>query len=72
MPDVQKQFMVTDDPVQLILEKAKQADVIVLGTTIQPVTSSVSLGPFADHILKEASLRRDRGQKRKTFAASGL
>ncbi len=55
MPDVQKQFIVTDDAAQLILEKAKQADVIVLGTTIQPVTSSVSLGPFADRILKEAS-----------------
>ena len=54
MPDVQKQFTVTDDPAQLILEKAKQADVIVLGTTIQPATSSVSLGPFADRILKEA------------------
>jgi glycosyltransferase involved in cell wall biosynthesis/nucleotide-binding universal stress UspA family protein len=55
MPDVQKQNMVTDDPVQSILKKAKKADVIVLGTTIQPLTSSVSLGPFADHILKEAS-----------------
>ena len=54
MPDVQKQFMVTDDAAQLILEKAKKADVIVLGTTIQPVTSSVSLGPFADRILNEA------------------
>jgi glycosyltransferase involved in cell wall biosynthesis len=54
MPDVQKQNMVTDDPVQLILKKAKKADVIVLGTTIQPVTSSVSLGPFADRILNEA------------------
>ena len=55
MPDVQKQFTVTDDAAQLILEKAKQADVIVLGTTVQPVTSSASLGPFADRILKEAS-----------------
>jgi len=54
MPDVQKQFTVTDDPAQLILEKAKQADVIVLGTTNQPATSSASLGPFADRILNEA------------------
>ena len=54
MPDVQKQNIVTDDPVQFILKKAKKADVIVLGTAVQPVTSSVSLGPFADRILKEA------------------
>ncbi|MFZ1043686.1 MAG: glucosyl-3-phosphoglycerate synthase [Anaerolineales bacterium] len=55
MPEVQKQFTVTDDAAQLILEKAKQADIIVLGTTIQPVKSSASLGPFADRILNEAS-----------------
>ncbi len=54
MPDVEKQFAVTDDAAKLILKKAKQADVIVLGTTNQPVTSSASLGPFADRILKEA------------------
>ena len=54
MPDVEKQFAVTDDAVRLILENAQKADVIILGTTSQPVTSSVSLGPFADRILREA------------------
>jgi len=54
MPEVQKQFTVTDDAVQLILKNSKDADVIILGTTSQPVTSSVSLGPFADYILREA------------------
>jgi len=54
MPEVQKQFTVTDDAAQLILENAKKADVIILGTTSQPVTSSVSLGQFADRILREA------------------
>jgi glucosyl-3-phosphoglycerate synthase len=54
MPDVQKQFAVTDDAAQLILDNASKADLIILGTTAQPVTSSVSLGPFADRILHEA------------------
>jgi glucosyl-3-phosphoglycerate synthase len=54
MPDVQKQFTVTDDPAQLIIDNAKRADVIILGATSQPVTSSASLGPFADRILREA------------------
>ena len=54
MPEVQKQFMVTDQPEQLILESARQADVIILGTTSQPLTSAISLGPFADRILNEA------------------
>ena len=54
MPDVQKQFTVTEDAAQLILESAKQADVILLGTTSQPLTSAASLGIFADRILNEA------------------
>ena len=54
MPDVQKRFAVTDDAAQLILDNAKQADIIILGTTSQPVTSSASLGAFADRILHEA------------------
>ena len=54
MPEVQKQFEVTDDSAQFILDHARQKDVIILGTTIQPLTSSVSLGPVADRILREA------------------
>ena len=54
MPDVQKQFVVTEDAAQLILENAQKADVIILGATSQPVTSSASLGPFADRILRQA------------------
>ena len=56
MPDVQKQFAVTDDAAQLILDNASKADVIILGTTAQPLTSSASLGPFADRILNESSV----------------
>ncbi|MCC7187371.1 MAG: glucosyl-3-phosphoglycerate synthase [Anaerolineales bacterium] len=55
MPEVQKQFEVTDDAAQVILNHAKQKDVIVLGTTLQPLTSTASLGPVADRILHEAN-----------------
>ncbi len=54
MPDVQKQIVITEDAAQLIIDNAKQADVIILGATSQPVTSSVSLGAFADRILRDA------------------
>ena len=53
--DVQTEFAVTDDAASLILEKAKDSDVIILGTTIQPLTSSASLGSVADRILREAT-----------------
>ena len=52
--DVQTQFEVTNDAASLILEKAKASDVIILGTTVQPLTSSASLGPVADRVLREA------------------
>ncbi|MDP1713134.1 MAG: glucosyl-3-phosphoglycerate synthase [Anaerolineales bacterium] len=54
MPDVQKQIVVTEDAAQSIIDNAKRADVIILGATSQPVTSSVSLGAFADRILRDA------------------
>src|SRR5258706_2686017 len=55
MPDVQKQFAVTDDAAQFILENGRNADVTILGSTYQSETSGVSLGHFADRILSEAS-----------------
>ena len=54
MPEVQKQFAVTDDAAQFILDNGQNAEVIILGTTSQPATTSVSLGHFADRILHEA------------------
>ncbi|MBN8579684.1 MAG: glucosyl-3-phosphoglycerate synthase [Anaerolineae bacterium] len=54
MPEVQKQFEVTEDAAQVILNHSKKADVIILGTTVQPITSSASLGPVADRLLREA------------------
>ena len=54
MPEVQKQFLVTEDAASSILESGQNADVLIVGTTSQPITSSASLGPFADRILHEA------------------
>lgn len=55
LTDVQTRFEVTDEPVEVILEHARKSDVIILGTTVQPITSSASLGPVADRLLREAS-----------------
>jgi glucosyl-3-phosphoglycerate synthase len=53
MADVQKRVRTTADPAQAILEEAASQDLIILGTTAQPMTSSISLGPVADRILQE-------------------
>jgi glucosyl-3-phosphoglycerate synthase len=54
LPEVQKQVEVTEDAAQVILQRAKHKDILVMGTTAQPRRSSVSLGPVADRILREA------------------
>jgi len=54
MPDVRKQFEVTEEAAEVILQNAKHSDVVVLGTTLQPMTSSASIKYVADRILHEA------------------
>lgn len=54
MPDVQKQFEVTEEAAEVILQHSQNADVVVLGTTLQPITSSASIKYVADRILHEA------------------
>lgn len=56
MPEVKKQFEVTDEAAEFILQNSKQNDVIVLGTTTaQSLTSPASLGYVADRVLRESS-----------------
>ncbi|MFT3890194.1 MAG: glucosyl-3-phosphoglycerate synthase [Anaerolineales bacterium] len=69
MPEVQMQSIVTDDPARLILENARKADVIIVGTTSQPVTSSISLGPFADRILHESPVAVIAVKSRQPFSS---
>lgn len=55
MPDVEKKFEVTEEAAQVILEHCKKADVVVLGTTLQPLTSPAAIKYVADRVLREAS-----------------
>jgi len=54
MPEVQKQYEVTEEAANLILEHCKTADLVILGTTLQPITSSAGIKYVADRILQEA------------------
>jgi len=55
MPEVKKHFEVTDDAADVILKHAKNADVVVLGSTSQPMRSPKPLGSVADRVLRESS-----------------
>jgi glycosyltransferase involved in cell wall biosynthesis/nucleotide-binding universal stress UspA family protein len=55
LPEVEKRFLVTHDPAQSILQEYGGCNLIIIGTTSQPLRSSVSLGPVADKILQEST-----------------
>ncbi|HTX64624.1 MAG TPA: glycosyltransferase, partial [Opitutaceae bacterium] len=54
LPEVHPRAMVTADPAQTILEQGAGYNVIIIGTTAQPVRSPDSLGKVADRILLES------------------
>ncbi len=54
LPEVVTRTVVTDDPATTIIEMAADFDLVVLGSTIQPLHSPVALGPIVTRLLREA------------------
>jgi nucleotide-binding universal stress UspA family protein len=54
LPEVEKRFRVSHDPAQSILAESGDCNLIIVGTTVQPMRSRVSLGPVADKVLQES------------------
>ena len=54
LPEVEKRVLTTAEPAQAILEQAANCNLIIMGATAQPLSSSVSVGPVSDQILKNA------------------
>ncbi|MBN2085631.1 MAG: glucosyl-3-phosphoglycerate synthase [Anaerolineales bacterium] len=54
LPEVENRSQVTDDPAQSIVRESGRCNLIIMGTTVQPMRSRVSLGPVADRVLQEA------------------
>ncbi len=55
IPEVTKKIEVTDLAAEAILKNAQNADIVIMGTTNDPLASSASLGYVADRVLREAS-----------------
>lgn len=51
MPDVRLHWLVTDDPLQTILDESIHHDLLILGATAQHLEQPSSLGPVADAVL---------------------
>jgi len=54
LPEVHKVYMETESATELILDQAKNADVLLLGTTSHAEESPASLGRLAERVLREA------------------
>ncbi|MBN1439543.1 MAG: glucosyl-3-phosphoglycerate synthase [Anaerolineales bacterium] len=55
LPEVEKRSRITDNPAESILAESLDRNLIIMGTTIQPMRSAVSLGSVADRVFQEAS-----------------
>jgi glycosyltransferase involved in cell wall biosynthesis len=55
LSDVTNRSLMTTDPAQTILQECGESNLIIIGTTAQPMVSAVSLGPVADRILTEST-----------------
>ncbi len=54
LPEIKTRSAITADPARAIIQQSRNADLIVMGATAQPLRSRVSLGEVADRVLKEA------------------
>lgn len=55
LPEVEKRSRITKNPAQSILQECGGCNLIIIGTTVQPLKSAVSLGPVADRILRDSA-----------------
>ncbi len=55
LPEVKKEQLQTDDPVQAILSASRNQDLLVLGTTARSRESKIGIGPVAETVLRESS-----------------
>ena len=54
LPEVETRTVVTTDAVETILDLAADFDLLVLGSTMQPLNHPVTLGPIVTRLLREA------------------
>jgi glucosyl-3-phosphoglycerate synthase len=67
MPDVEQRSRPTADPAETILQEIQGHDLIILGTTAQPLRSSVFLGPVSEKVIRESSVAVLAVRSRRTF-----
>jgi glucosyl-3-phosphoglycerate synthase len=54
LPEVKRQQVATDRPVEAILDAARQFDLIVIGASARPINEVASIGPVAERVMSES------------------
>jgi glycosyltransferase involved in cell wall biosynthesis/nucleotide-binding universal stress UspA family protein len=54
LPEVKRQDIVTDNPVEALFEALSQFDLIVMGASVRPADQVASMGPVAERIMGES------------------
>jgi nucleotide-binding universal stress UspA family protein len=54
-PEIDKKVVQTDDPARIIVDIARQHDVLVMGATVRPDTLVTPFGPVTEQVLRESA-----------------
>jgi glucosyl-3-phosphoglycerate synthase len=54
LPEIKREEIITDDPVNSIFETAKKYDLLVMGASARPINEVPSIGPVAEKIMQES------------------
>ena len=54
LPEIKREEIVTDNPINAILDAAKKYDLLILGASARPVDEVPSIGPVAEKIMQES------------------
>jgi len=55
LPEIKREEIVTDNPVNAIFDAAKKYDLLVMGASARPMTEVPSMGPVAEKIMQEST-----------------
>jgi glycosyltransferase involved in cell wall biosynthesis/nucleotide-binding universal stress UspA family protein len=54
LPEIKREEVVTDDPVNAVFEAAKKYDLLIMGASARPMDEVPSIGPVAEKIMLES------------------
>ena len=54
LPEIKREEVVTDNPINAVFEAAKKYDLLIMGASARPMDEASSIGPVAEKIMRES------------------